>query len=356
MFDWLKHKYNRLVTFGSNERDTFLMVLATQLSAGQTMTSIANGFVAFPYTEVVKDLGQLAGDSLSDGNGMTDYWDTEGHFTEQETSILREAEDAGGPEGLLQAVFAVRSMTEVKVSFWRTVVLENFAYVAASIYILGFMIFLNTTQRDVFAGVLAEVGQSIDDLSLFSFAQFMVENGLLMLLIVLLLSWAYRHARTNLIDIATRRACRSLGLFAIADRKFQYDMAGAISTYIDIGIPVRRALEILADIYRRDHFRNQRLLWVVESINEGIQPLAATRDNLFDEKNYFLIEQNAGDDSSEELASALKVFQKVQGILINRTLVRIGRILLLTAVLLVAYLAIGFMEFTQVMQEGTSKV
>ncbi len=353
MFRAFLNWQNHHILFDFNERQTFLMVLGTQLESGTPLSRILESMHSHPYTPVVGDVAGLALDAFRDGKPIAEYWDSQGHFSTMEAKLLAVSESINGREGLVQAVAYLRESTSPDVSFWRTVVFANIAYIVASAYLFGFMVYLSAAHQDTYHDVLVQVGKSSTDMALFQMGNFFLGYGLYLALGLGVFTLGYLYLRQSIVDVQDRTLAQKFLLFNFYDLKFEYDICGMVAAFLRQRIPIQQTVQIMADIYLSSHFKNTRLLWVLAELGDGESTIPSFRGRVFSEQNYHLVELNAADDTPEELAQGFSVTQQIAGVLLTRNFKRLGRLTLAVTMLMSLLLVLGLFEFVQVMQAGT---
>ncbi|MEO0367212.1 MAG: hypothetical protein AAF197_00345 [Pseudomonadota bacterium] len=344
---------NRNVLFDYNERQTFLMLLNTQLESGTPMSRILESMYDHPYTPVIRDVAGLALDAFREGKPISEYWDSQGYFSTMEAKLLSESESLNGREGLIQAVNYLRESTSQAVSFWQTVVFSNIVYIIASAYLFGFMIYLSAEHQDTYNNVLTQVGKSTADMMLFRLGNFFLDYGVFIAGFLILFSIGYVYIRQSMVGVVDRELANKLLFFNFYDRKFEYDVCGMVAAFMRQAIPIQKTVQIMADIYNGANFKNTRLLWVLAELTDGESTIPSFKGRVFSDQNYHLVELNATDDTPEELARSFEVTQQIAGVLLNRDFTRLGRLTLALTMLMSLFLVLGLFEFVQVMQSGT---
>ena len=344
---------NRNILFDFQERQTFLMVLNTQLESGTPMSKVLESLFEHPYTPIVADVAELALDAFRDGKPIAEYWDSQGHFSTMEAKLLSESEQMNGREGLTQAINYLRESTAEAVSFWRTVVVANLVYIVASIYLFGFMVYLSLVHQETYNKVLVQVGKSSTDMMLFRIGNFFLNNGLFIAFGLIIFSTVYLYLRQAMTNVADRQQANRFLLFNFYDRKFELDVCGMVAAFMRQKIPIQVSVQIMADIYKDMNFKNTRLLWVLSELGDGGSTIPSFRGRVFADQNYYLVELNAVDDTPEALAKSFSVTQEIASVLLTRDFKRLGRLTLAVTMLMSLTLVLGLFEFVQVMQAGT---
>ncbi len=354
MLEAIKRWHNRNVFFDAGERATFFMLLETQLSKGIPLTKVMSGFYNHPYTPIVREVAEAGIDALEQGKELAAYWAADGYFSVLEVRLLVESQRQKGVEGLLTAIRLLRESTKDNVSFWGTVVRKNIVYIIATLYLTGFVIYLGIAYQETFDKVFKEVGKSTDDLRLFTFANFFIDFGPYLLVFFTVYIVTYLYFRRNMTELGSRELANKFFLFNFFDRRFQYEVAGMMNAFLSLGIKSGPATDSIIDIYDGSHFQSQRMLEVKARLRDGQNAVEAFRDQVFNDFNYHMLALNCPDDTNESMASGYQVLKQISGELLERDFTRLGRVTLIVTILMALFVMMGLMEFSQVMQEGTS--
>ena len=349
MFEAIVKWHNRNVFFSAEERATFFMLLETQLKKGVPLTIIMKGFYNHPYTDIVEKVAAAGLEALQQGKEVATYWADEGYLSPLEAKLMVESQRQKGVEGLLTAVSFLRESTSEGVSFWSTVVFKNISYIIASLYLLGFTIYIGIYNQEEFDKVFQEVGKSTTDLRLFRLANVFIDYGLFIAIGLILFCFIYLYYRRTLTEIGGRELANKFFLFNLYDRRFQYEVAGMMSAFFKLEINSLPATEALIEIYQGKDFEEQRMIEVRTRLENGETVIEAFGGRVFNDFNYHMLSLNSPDDHPITIAGGFEVLTKIAGELLERDYMRLGRIASIVSIFMALFVMLGLTEFATIM-------
>lgn len=265
--------YRRNVGFDGKERKRFLLILASQLEAGLSLSQVFTQQAALGYTKQVKDLCQHCVDQQANSSLYTSGLGDSGHFNEVETTMLSIGEERGK---LVDIIEVLVKEERTKLNMWTLAIEPSKNPIMAAI--IGLIIIAGMAMyKDQLLAMTTSVPAWV------GYGDFLLNYWHVGLIFLVGIWGIYTWLGRNLSEMP-RLVAVKYGLFRIADRQFGVEALRLAEILNRLEAAPAEVLDVWQRAFRFNPWHKLMLKRVSYRIEEGYDIVKSIEDAILEPK------------------------------------------------------------------------